>query len=127
VRYAQSRIALLTLIAEGFKDTRARYATALRELASQRLDLPNTDLDTGQPAARGEDQLADRTYFDLLERLARRRFAHLPAALGSNIAAYYSTSAPPPTSRKERKRAEKVDEWLTAMTTRQPGKVTTPH
>src|SRR5262249_743219 len=49
------------LFADSFKDTRARFAASLDAVGRGRLALPNTDFDTGKPAAPGEDALADHT------------------------------------------------------------------
>jgi len=59
--------------------------------------------------------IADKRYFELLERLADRRFANLPRALHANIAAYYARGARAGMSRSERKRADKIQQWLVAM------------
>lgn len=103
------------LFSASFRETRARYAAALTAIGSGTLDLVNTDLDTGKPSVQGEYELADKTYFELLERLADRQFANLPPALHTNIAAYYAKGAPAGMSRSERKRADKIQQWLVAM------------
>ena len=100
------------LFLESFTGTRERYRAALDALSARRLDLPNTDFDTGKPTARGEYSLADKTYAELLHRLTQEKAAPPSAALRRNINAFY---AGPPTrvsGRKERKRAEKVKEAL---------------
>jgi len=51
----------------------------------------------------------------VLEKLADRRFANLPRALHANIAAYYARGAPAGMSRSERKRADKIQQRLVAM------------
>jgi hypothetical protein len=53
----------------------------------------NTDFDTGRPSRRGEYELADKTYDELRKRLAKRKFAGVPAALRSHIAAFYGGPA----------------------------------
>jgi hypothetical protein len=103
------------LFSASFRETRARYAAALTAIGNGTIDLVNTDLDTGKPSVQGEYELADQTYFELLERLADRRFASLPPALHTNIAAYYAKGAPAGMSRSERKRADKIQQWLVAM------------
>ena len=55
-------------------------ARTLDAVASGRLDLANTDFDTGKPSAHGEYALADETYAELLHRLAERHFAGVPRA-----------------------------------------------
>ncbi len=81
-------------------------------------DLANTDLDTGRPSAHGEYELADRTYFELLERLADRRFENVPPELHENISDDYAKGIPEKMNRKQRNRAEKVQQWLGAIAAR---------
>ena len=58
---------------------------------------------------------ATETQRQLLEKLADRRFANLPRALHAKIAVYYARGAPAGMSRSERKRADKIQQWLVAM------------
>lgn len=76
------------LFLESFIRTRERFRESLDALRAGRLRLANTDFDTGQPTVRGEYALADVTYDDLLDKLADRKFADVPAALSANIVAY---------------------------------------
>jgi Zinc dependent phospholipase C len=82
------------LFLESFTTTRERFRKSLDELRAGRLNLPNTDLDTGQPTAMGEYPLADATYDELLDRLADREFTNVPPALSANIVAYYGEAGP---------------------------------
>jgi hypothetical protein len=104
-----------TLFVESFKDTRARYRTALAAVGRGRLDLANTDFDTGQPSAHGEYPLADDTYAELLDRLAKRNFAGVPVALTRNVRAFYSAAPDRMSTKKELKRAPKVRQQLAAL------------
>jgi hypothetical protein len=103
------------LFSASLKDTRARYGAALDALARGRLDLPNTDFDTGKPSAHGEYPLADETYSELIDRLSRRDFADVSAALRRNITAYYAAAPARTLTRKEAKRMEKVQKQLAAL------------
>ena len=96
-------------------DTRARYRLALDALSAGRLNLPNTDFDTGKPSAHGEYELADETYAELLHKLADRKFAGVPDALRKNIAAFYSAAPNRITSKKERKRVARIREELAGL------------
>ena len=106
------------LFLQSFKSTRERFRSALDALGRGRLDLPNTDFDTGKPSARGEYSLADETYAELLERLTRHDPATVPAALRHNINAFYAAAPSRMSDRKERKRAEKVRKQLALLNTR---------
>jgi hypothetical protein len=103
------------LFLESFKSTRDRYGAALAALGRGRLDLANTDFDTGKPSAHGEYALADDTYAELLHRLADHRFAGVPDALRKNITAFYATPPSRTASKKERKRAEEIRKELALL------------
>src|ERR1700730_7404733 len=84
------------LFLESFTSTTERFRQSLDALRAGRLRLPNTDFDTGQLTTRGEYSLADVTYDQLLDKLAGRRFADVPAALSANMVAYYGAADPLP-------------------------------
>ena len=97
------------LFADSFKQTRQRYRTALDRLRAGRLDLDNTDFDTGRRAQYGEYSLADKTYAELIARLADRQFTGVSTSLRAEINRYYGRAdrAVAHTS-KERKRLAQV-------------------
>ena len=103
------------LFLESFKGTRERFKTALDTLGRGRLDLPNTNFDTGKPSAHGEYTLADETYAELLDRLAGHRLATVPDELRANINAFYASAPNRFSDKKERKRADKIRKQLTAL------------
>ena len=105
-----------TLFVASFKDTSERYRRALAAVGSGRLDLANTDFDTGKPSAHGEYALADDTYAELLDQLSKDKFAGTPPELERNIAAFYAAAPNRTSSRKERKHAEKIRRQLEALT-----------
>jgi hypothetical protein len=102
------------LFSASFRDVRARYGAAIDAVGRGRLDLPNTDFDTGKPSVHGEYELADTTYAELIDRLSKRDFENVSAALRQNIAAYYAAPANALT-RKEAKRMEKIRKQLAAL------------
>jgi hypothetical protein len=103
------------LFLESINDTRSRYRAALDSVGAGRINLANTDFDTGKPSAHGEYALADDTYAELLHRLANRKFAGVPDALRANILAFYAAAPNRTASRKERKRTEQVRKDLAAL------------
>ena len=103
------------LFLESLRDTRDRYRRGLEAVAAGRLDLINTDFDTGKPSAHGEYSLADETSAELLHRLAKRKFAGIPDALRRNLVAFYAAAPDKTASRKERKRLERVRRELTML------------
>jgi Zinc dependent phospholipase C len=102
------------LFLESLRDTRERYLRGLEATGAGRLDLVNTDFDTGKPSAHGEYELADETYAELLHRLAKRGFAGVPAAMRRHLVTFYAEPAQTQ-SRKERKRLERVRKELALL------------
>ncbi len=100
------------LFAESVEASRVRYRTTLRSLRAGTLRLSNTDFDTGRPPLRGANRLADRTYADLLHRLADHRFVGVPPALRRELNAFFSGASAGSLSRS---RAARVKRDLQAM------------
>jgi hypothetical protein len=112
------------LFLESLNDTRSRYRAGLASVGAGRLDLANTDFDTGKPSAHGEYPLADDTYAELLHRHADRKFAGVGDALRRNIAAFYATAPQRAASRKEQKRLDEIRRELAALAGTKDTKVT---
>jgi hypothetical protein len=68
--------------------TFSHFRTELVAL-NHELQTPNIDLDTGNPTAPGEYPLADRTYRELLDKLASDHFEHTDEALRQDILRFY--------------------------------------
>ena len=105
------------LFLESFKSTRERYKAALDTLGRGRLDLANTNFDTGKPSVHGDYTLADETYAELLGRLTGHRLAAVPDDLRANINAFYAAAPDRFSDKKERKRASKIKERLALLNT----------
>jgi hypothetical protein len=99
--------------AQSFRDATARFRDDVLSLRERKLEMRNTNFDTGQPSRFGEYALADETYAELLDKLADQKFQGVPAALKGNIIAFYG-NGPGPTleDRKARKRWAKVERAL---------------
>lgn len=105
------------LFLESLATTRARYRQSLDAVRSGDLNLVNTNLDIGQPAARGEYSLADETYDELLEKLADREFAGVSKALRSNLVAFYGdVKSFPAGTDDQRKSGQPLDRLLKIRT-----------
>jgi hypothetical protein len=63
------------LFEESIAQSHARFQTLLRQLRNGRLDLANTNFDTGDATHIHAYELADETYAEWLEQLAKRDFA----------------------------------------------------
>jgi hypothetical protein len=69
--------------------TFTHFRTELIAVKDQDLRPPNIDLDSGELTARGEYPLADRTYRELLGKLANDHFEHTDEALRQDILRFY--------------------------------------
>ena len=103
------------LVLESFKQTRERFHAALDTLGHGRLDLPNTNFDTGKPSAHGEYTLADETYAELLDRLTGHRLGTVPDDLRANINGFYAAAPNRMSDKKERKRTAKIKQRLALL------------
>jgi hypothetical protein len=79
------------LFIQSFDTTLARLNGAVKLLRNADLDLANIDFDTGKQTGRGEYNLADVNYDNLLLKLDDNKFRFLSAGLKKNIIAFYSS------------------------------------
>ncbi|HET9833632.1 MAG TPA: zinc dependent phospholipase C family protein, partial [Vicinamibacterales bacterium] len=77
------------LFLDSFTSTREHFKQSLDALKANRLNLANTDFDTGKRTTRGEYSMADETYDELLGKLADHKFAGVSDSLRSNLMDYY--------------------------------------
>jgi Zinc dependent phospholipase C len=113
------------LFMASFNATLRDYEESLRqERDSGKVDLVNDNFDTGMVTGLGEYPLADKTYAELLTRLANNHFKDVSIELRADLLDYFATSSPPASSKKDRKGWERtmrqLDE-LKAATTEKPG------
>lgn len=107
------------LFTDSFRTARDRYRGLLTDARDARVQLPNTDFDTGRPARWGEYSLADETYVDLLEKLRARSGTTLPPTLRTDLVRFFETApTATPKDKKERKRLVKAREALSALNLR---------
>ena len=104
------------------------YTRLLHETADGKLQLANTDFDTGRDTRAGEYRLTDKTYARLLDQLAGHNFDQITPELRSNISAFYSDpNAPLATKTKPEDWKKTLDELekLRALPDSAPGGKTT--
>jgi hypothetical protein len=92
------------LFLESVTTARARYRTALRALGDRKLDLPNTDFETGRPPIPGQNRLADETYADLLHELTRQNIVDVSPQLRTHLNDFFSAARQGSFSPKDRTR-----------------------
>ena len=70
----------------------ARYGELLRAVGAGRLELPNTNFDTGRPTQLGDYALADETHAEWLEALSKHEFDGMSPQVRAALAAFYRDS-----------------------------------
>ncbi len=89
------------------------YQQLVRQIRSAgNVDLVNDNFDTGTVTRPGEYQLADTTYTDLLDHLAKDKFAQVTPELRKNLLDYFSDSSAPLAVKKNKKEWAKVTQEL---------------
>src|SRR5262249_46763885 len=93
------------------------YQSLLHSASIDKLDLANTDFDTGHPTRPGEYRLADRTYSKLLDKLSDKDFQQLSAALRENLLGFYADPNAPNDTMKDKKAWKKTVQNLDKLKT----------
>src|ERR1700681_3568191 len=85
-----------------------QYRIYLKQVASDSLDLPNSDFDTGKPTKAAEYSLTDETYAKLLGQLVARKFDLASPELRENILNFYADLSLPLETKKNPARWQSV-------------------
>ena len=92
-----------------FNETITNYGKLLEQQKTEgRVQLLNDNFDTGSVTGPGQYPLADKTYADLLDRLAKNHFAQMSPELRSAILSYYSDLNAPFSNKKNKKNWKQV-------------------
>src|ERR1700675_258743 len=97
-----------------------QYRTFLHAVGNDSLQLPNTDLDSGQPTKAAEYSLTDDTYAKLLGQLASRKFDRTTPELRDNILDFYSDLSASIKTKKDQ------DDWKEVLAQLEQLKSATP-
>jgi hypothetical protein len=77
--------------------------------------LADSDLDTGAPTHRGEYDLADETYDELLRKLAKENFANVSPELKEKLLTFYDQTGIGTGTTKENRKSDKQTEERSRM------------
>jgi hypothetical protein len=83
------------------------FQTTLRQADGKALHLDNRDCDTGKETSPGEYGLSDKTYAELLDKLAEHNFDQVSPDLRANILSYYADPNSQVSARKNKKDKDK--------------------
>ncbi|MES2375729.1 MAG: zinc dependent phospholipase C family protein [Bacteroidota bacterium] len=111
------------LFIKGFDSSVSDYEAALNKLQRGRATFTDIDFDTGKVTAPGEYGLADKTYSDLVIKLAGMHFDQLTYPLKENILHYYQNPAAAEKFKKpksDRVDIKKTNEALQELKTAKP-------
>jgi Zinc dependent phospholipase C len=104
------------LFAKSFKQAAGRFEALLSDLSDNRIDLRNTDFDTGQPSRHGEYALADDTYAELLQRFRKRNFTGMPMELRADVRRFYGAQpVPSMAAKRDRKDWKETERALSEL------------
>ena len=93
------------LFEDSLTESHARFGTLLRAVRAGRLDLPNSNFDTGRPAHAGDYALADETHAEWLESLAKDGFVGATPPVRRTLTAFYQGATPPDLRDKKARKA----------------------
>ncbi|HWF37821.1 MAG TPA: zinc dependent phospholipase C family protein [Candidatus Acidoferrales bacterium] len=97
------------LFMASFNDALQNYQQLDQQVrATGHPDLINDNFDTGTVTGPGEYPLADKTYADLLDRLAKDKFAQVSPELRADILGYFINPNAPYAIKKNKKEWDKV-------------------
>jgi len=91
------------LFEASFNETLDRYSELLRDQRNGKVSLPNDNFDGGADTGPGKYKLNDTAHAELLDRLADQKFAHVTAALASQLEHFYADPTLPYANKKDRK------------------------
>jgi hypothetical protein len=91
------------------------YAVLLHQANGSNFDLPNRDCDTGRETRPGEYALTDKTYAELIDRLAGKTSDPLDPALRNNLLQFYSDPDAKVSTRKNAKAWQKLQDELESL------------
>jgi hypothetical protein len=82
---------------DSFETTVERYRTLIGEARRGRLQTQNRNFDTGRPVRAGDYRLVDKTYAELVHRLAglRAKGTSAPPGMLANIRSFYADQSAP--------------------------------
>jgi hypothetical protein len=95
--------------------TMENYTHLLHETGAAKIQLANTDFDTGHDTQAGEYALTDKTYAHLLDQLAGRSFDQITPALRTDILQFYSDPNAPIATKKKAAAWEKTNDELSKL------------
>ena len=93
------------------------YKVLLAKAGKNKLQLVNTDFDTGKVTHAGEYVLTDKTYARLLDQLAKDNFVQITPDLRQNILTFYGDPTAPITTKKNPDAWQKTEDEVQRLRT----------
>ena len=111
------------LFEASFNAALTHYRAALTQLATGNVDLPNDNLDVGKPTPSGVYHLKDKTYAELLNRLAAQNFTGASPVLKADIEDFYRDPSAPNAVKRNKKSWAKVERDLVLLKSSSPAQI----
>jgi hypothetical protein len=92
-----------------------RYRALLRQSGSPGFRLQNRNFDTGQPVMAGQYKLADKTFAELVGKLAGKNFSEVTPELKKSILSFYGDPNAPVATRSNPADWQKLQNELAAL------------
>jgi hypothetical protein len=108
------------LFLQSFNQSYEDYTKLVGEESAGELDLPNDNFDTGTVTGPGEYPLADITYANLLDQLAKNHFANVSPEVRATILDFYKDPGAPYITKKNKKQWLKVQAEIDELKAAQP-------
>ncbi|HEY4651420.1 MAG TPA: zinc dependent phospholipase C family protein [Pontibacter sp.] len=102
------------LFYNSFNTTVRKYAVVLGQLKANKSVFTNMLLDTGKPTGPGEYELADETYFTLVQKLDKNNYKYLTPELQQHILGFYKRMKPSQQQEEEYNKAKEALQRLKA-------------
>ncbi len=99
------------------------YKGLLVEIGANKLNLDNTDFDTGRPTHIGEYQLSDAAFARLLDQLAQHNFDKVTPELRASILAFYADPLPTDVAKGHPDAWQKTQDELQRLKAFAPGEM----
>ena len=108
------------LFMKSFDASLSSLGPKLEESRSRTVTLPDVNFDLGEPTRPATYKLADKTYAELVDKLAEKKFAGLREGTKSNVVHYYANMRLDFETRKNRKEWKRLEVELNELRHAQP-------
>lgn len=96
------------LFSKSFETIQNSYNSHLDKIKSDEIKFENKNLDTGDKTAMNKYKLADKTYYDLLMKLEKKKFDKASKSLKAHLTSYFKDQNETKDYNKNKKKGKKI-------------------